>query len=711
MSIERLCSALKKYYTDNLKKVHRDVSYQSTDWFDNNLDYYKNDYDYQGLSEEQMVHDLIDARFYDFISDLRNKAKEDEGKILATRCISVTDVDEFLFHVANGTPLPEYDGLGIFWSWDEDKAECHWGRSNGKRITVHALVPFESIDIRGTLMHNLDMSLGEDEAELTVKEGAEIYVAGVQVDSEYISPYDEGHDAIPLVASRKPAIVDERLYTPENRQARFDSLPQSDMLRQTPPYYEFPALAKALGHLESFVMDGKKSTGFNGYSYDIPNFSGPALSAAGVSDLYARFEKFNKELFDGQLPKVLIEIVNNTNPKWLGQFEHRWKKNKETGETIATRRSIKMQKAILGDTASTDRVLVHEMIHLWQQVNGHADEHGVSFEQKMNEINKKLGEEFVTKKSDQTYEKAQKPFYLVIWNDPYFKTHLYGYVPKPMTFRHKTNIGRREDDPRYIETTDPKWLTSKSLGYSGGYRASEEKVKELVELYEKATPLDDSFPKVLKISDFKKAAAFIDPRYLQEDPAFRTAKDYHKPVDQTYGWGLGKTPTLIKVLNAGKDDPLNKHYRTKKVARQEPWQFEFEKEVFNDIQSSEKPIGYTDEIKRKNLIEQFSHRVGYFGNVLRMRVELYCNGNHPMPDWVYTIASSDKKSATLHAVYFQVGKDMIKIWDRGNVNSTYPWKRFEQQAHKAGYKLKEFSKNKIEPSGRGYWLNEEIKEE
>ena len=66
-------------------------------------------------------------------------------------------------------------GLGVYWSWDEDAAEAHWGYGQGSgsvEYTLKAQVQEGDIDWKGTIWANLDPSIGEDEKEIRLRKGA-----------------------------------------------------------------------------------------------------------------------------------------------------------------------------------------------------------------------------------------------------------------------------------------------------------------------------------------------------------------------------------------------------------------------------------------------------------------------------------------------------------------------------------------------------------
>jgi hypothetical protein len=63
--------------------------------------------------------------------------------------------------------------IGIFWSWDENSAEAHWGSfgPGTEEILLQARVGKDDIDWEGTFEANMDPATGEEEREIRLKEG------------------------------------------------------------------------------------------------------------------------------------------------------------------------------------------------------------------------------------------------------------------------------------------------------------------------------------------------------------------------------------------------------------------------------------------------------------------------------------------------------------------------------------------------------------
>lgn len=95
-------------------------------------------------------------------------------------------------HLFPGTPQAEYqqalemiqyEGVGIYWSWDENSAECHWG-TGGPSVTLHGVINKSNVDWEGTLYANMFPSLGDEEKEVRLIEGTQFELEGIQYDEK-----------------------------------------------------------------------------------------------------------------------------------------------------------------------------------------------------------------------------------------------------------------------------------------------------------------------------------------------------------------------------------------------------------------------------------------------------------------------------------------------------------------------------------------------
>lgn len=128
---------------------------------------------------EKKSRELLDERWSDFEYSFGRTAKEQNGKIMGYRCVSIEakNLEKFLAALKKGKYLKGYTGIGKWFSWDEETAECHWGKG-GKTavVTVVAEIPYSSLDIAQTAWANMST---EEERELTLKKGATLFVLKV----------------------------------------------------------------------------------------------------------------------------------------------------------------------------------------------------------------------------------------------------------------------------------------------------------------------------------------------------------------------------------------------------------------------------------------------------------------------------------------------------------------------------------------------------
>lgn len=94
------------------------------------------------------------------------------------RMITVDNVDLFINNLKQGKYLKRFKGLGIFWSWDKNKAEAHWSEGSTE-LLIEADINVQSIDIESSLLKNFNHSLGLEEAEIEVFAQSDIFVSNV----------------------------------------------------------------------------------------------------------------------------------------------------------------------------------------------------------------------------------------------------------------------------------------------------------------------------------------------------------------------------------------------------------------------------------------------------------------------------------------------------------------------------------------------------
>ena len=202
MAKQQLIDEMSRLWKTKRKLIVSELSHE--DGWDDRIEWLKKSdpYKYDG-TDDQVIEAFLEERYEDFMNEFDSNAEDADGELMIYRCMTVADADEFAFNIAHGIPAEDYKGLGIYWSWKEDAAQAHWG-GHGEPVTIHALVPFSSINPLYTLTLNLSPALGEDEAEIRLKPGAPLSVLGINLDDRngdhYLSPLDDDLDPIPMSA-------------------------------------------------------------------------------------------------------------------------------------------------------------------------------------------------------------------------------------------------------------------------------------------------------------------------------------------------------------------------------------------------------------------------------------------------------------------------------------------------------------------------------
>jgi len=140
----------------------------------------------KGKKWNEALDAYIDDAWSNFKSSFDNKADMEEGKLVIYRSMTIKNLDNFLKLLAQGKTEKGYHGLGIFWAWDEDKAESHWGGGGGHEIIIKALVDINHINYTATARKNLNPSMGEDEAEIQLKEHSPVIVTQITSDNKVV---------------------------------------------------------------------------------------------------------------------------------------------------------------------------------------------------------------------------------------------------------------------------------------------------------------------------------------------------------------------------------------------------------------------------------------------------------------------------------------------------------------------------------------------
>lgn len=248
-----------------------------------------------------------------------------------------------------------------------------------------------------------------------------------------------------------------------------------------------------------------------------------AMSAVQIEGLIKHLlTKFFSEI---QLPMPIVKIVNNAVPKWLGRCVY-------THNANENRSVIEIQKSIVNDEKTLDRVLCHELIHAvdfykqyghpeqgqenWDKHVTHkrlgftSDGHGQVFQEWAAKINAVMGKDYVTKESDASYvvEVTKEFFILVMPTSKNSEQYCYAWALKPSADQKAVIQQKmREENARLFMSKDERWTHGvKVKKYSGlSVPKDEPSKKKLKDLYHSGEGIKPNWPApIAKISDFHK---------------------------------------------------------------------------------------------------------------------------------------------------------------------------------------------------------------
>jgi hypothetical protein len=100
------------------------------------------------------------------------------GRVSIWRKITVSD--DWMDHF-----IKEGKHLGIYWTWDPDAAETHWGDYSKKSTAlIEATVPENGVDWEKTLRINVEPLIGDDEREITLSKGVPLQIVSVEINDK-----------------------------------------------------------------------------------------------------------------------------------------------------------------------------------------------------------------------------------------------------------------------------------------------------------------------------------------------------------------------------------------------------------------------------------------------------------------------------------------------------------------------------------------------
>jgi hypothetical protein len=212
-----------------------------------------------------------------------------------------------------------------------------------------------------------------------------------------------------------------------------------------------------------------------------------------INDVEALVDKYMDMLSIDPETRPTIEVRDNLGSKWLGRC------NWTTARPRTT--TIELQRAILADALTVERIIAHEMIHHAEamsltpaevaliRLGSRPAEHGRRFQELADHVNTVMGPNFVTVTSDREYvqTKNEKRFHLLIV--PITSSRLGWAWAAKLSPEAKVVVDEKvaTENGKYVMTTDDRWTKGVRIKKFGGLSVPRgEDVDELRRLYESA---------------------------------------------------------------------------------------------------------------------------------------------------------------------------------------------------------------------------------
>lgn len=73
--------------------------------------------------------------------------------------------------------------LGIYWSWDKDAVEAHWGHNTKqkKKYVIESIINANHVDWKNTILLNMDPTLGKDEKEIRLYKNTPLEIVSLEI--------------------------------------------------------------------------------------------------------------------------------------------------------------------------------------------------------------------------------------------------------------------------------------------------------------------------------------------------------------------------------------------------------------------------------------------------------------------------------------------------------------------------------------------------
>jgi len=169
-----------KTYVEKFINALIGVLNENSLWKDDSTIQYINSERYKTLEEVEPLLKKIYKEHFDKILSSFSFVTEAE-RIKVYRAISIDNLDRFLDLAKKGnfSYYGQGSGIGKYWTYKKTMAQPYWGDGKGKTVILTGIVNVDEIDIKQTIMANLDLEW-YFEKEITLKEGSPIKIINIE---------------------------------------------------------------------------------------------------------------------------------------------------------------------------------------------------------------------------------------------------------------------------------------------------------------------------------------------------------------------------------------------------------------------------------------------------------------------------------------------------------------------------------------------------
>lgn len=126
----------------------------------------------------EFVQSELETRFYEAKYDIERTTKNGYITIFRSMTVKPKWFEK----------LEKHKHLGIYWSWDKQSAEAHWGKfgSGHKTIKLVSKIKEKYVDWQDTFELNINPTIGSEEREIRLFKNTPIKLDAIYVESKEI---------------------------------------------------------------------------------------------------------------------------------------------------------------------------------------------------------------------------------------------------------------------------------------------------------------------------------------------------------------------------------------------------------------------------------------------------------------------------------------------------------------------------------------------